>query len=111
MGAQVYRDTVAFEPAPREEWMGDASCLYYDPEMFFPTKGDTVKKTEDAKRICNTQCTVRIKCLAKALADENGTSRRSGVFGGLSPTEREHMQLLIDNMKEREKDHDNSDEG
>ena len=82
--------------------MDDAACLNRDPEIWFPTIGDTAKKTERAKRICNTECPVRIKCLAKVMADESETSRRSGVFGGLSPTEREHMQVILDNMKKEE---------
>ena len=92
MVARIYADTVTFEPAPREEWMEEAACLPKDPEMFFK------KDSTDAKEVCES-CTVRIQCLAKALVDEKGTSRRTGIFGGMGPREREKLQEQLDLMQ------------
>ena len=103
MGARVYLDTgVAFETPEREAWLDHAACVNRDPAEFFPEKGKVASKTAEAKKICNNICSVRLKCLARALADEMETSRRYGVSGGLTPTERGELQKRLDKMKEEE---------
>ncbi|QDF16960.1 WhiB family transcription factor [Microbacterium phage YellowPanda] len=97
MVARIYSDGVAFESPLREEWMDTAACAYSDPEIFFPTTKDMVS-TQKAKKIC-ADCPVRLKCLAKALVDEKETSRRSGIFGGMTATERRELQQKLNDMQ------------
>lgn len=100
MVARIYADTVTFEPAEREEWMNRSSCSTRDPKIFFAEgKGSVKEQTDRAKEICNTVCSVRLQCLARALQQEKGTGRRFGVSGGLTPTEREQLQLKLDEME------------
>jgi len=96
MVAQVYRDTVEFTPAAREEWMDDAACLWYPKEYFFP---DTKKGQREAIAICD-RCEVRFKCLVFALAaeKEKDGNRRTGIFGGKTPKERKELQKLMNDM-------------
>ena len=101
MVARIYTDTVDIQLNEPEEWMERASCVNHDPEKFFPERGNTEARTEDAKRICLTQCSVRIQCLARVLAQEKGTSRRYGIVGGMSPTERGRLQEKLDKMQEK----------
>ena len=93
MVARIYADTVDFEPPRREEWMDKSACDNSNSDLFFDKN-----KSHDAKELCDT-CPVRIQCLAKALVDEKGTSRRTGVFGGMGPKERERLQEQLDQMQ------------
>lgn len=72
------------------EWMTDAACAQIGPAdtYYYPDKGVT---TEPAKRVCNTICPVRQQCLAYAMATEQYRADRFGVWGGLSPQEREDL--------------------
>ena len=112
MVARIYADTVDFEPAEREEWMNRSSCSTRDPKIFFAEgKGSVREQTGKAKEICNTICSVRLQCLARALQQEKGTGRRFGVSGGLTPTEREQLQLKLDEMQEAEDEQARTDDG
>lgn len=77
-------------------WREDAACRYVDPELFFPDVGGNAYA---AKRICNgwvkdngqvkvPPCGVRAECLAYALA----VDERHGIYGGLSPNERQPLR-------------------
>ena len=68
------------------EWMESALCAQTDPELFFADKGDW-NKVIRAKLVCR-QCQVREKCLAWAL--EN--NERFGVWGGMTPTQRQALR-------------------
>ncbi|WVX89545.1 WhiB family transcription factor [Microbacterium phage HitchHiker] len=93
MVARIYADSVEFSGPRREEWMDDSACSEKDSEKFFD------KNTyHEAKKLCDG-CAVRIQCLAKALVDEKGTSRRTGVFGGMGPKERELLQEQLNKMQ------------
>jgi len=100
MGARVYQDTVEWQSDDPEPWMDRASCINEDPTLFFPERGNAEQRTADAKKVCLNKCSVRLECLARTMAQEKGTSRRYGVSGGMTPTERERLQGLLD---EREK--------
>jgi WhiB family redox-sensing transcriptional regulator len=67
-------------------WQSAAVCAQADPEAWFPRQGEPARR---AKLICRA-CPVRENCLADALEHmglyEYGTH---GVWGGLSPGERE----------------------
>lgn len=69
---------------PRAEWMAAAPCLGVDPDVFFPTRGQSV---DQAKAICAT-CPAIVQCLDYALAN----NERHGVWGGRSERERRRIR-------------------
>jgi WhiB family redox-sensing transcriptional regulator len=69
---------------PGRIWQLKANCLGFDPELFFPARGDS---TREAREICRN-CVVREDCLEYALA--NG--EKFGIWGGLDERERRHAQ-------------------
>jgi hypothetical protein len=62
----------------RPDWHADANCRGLDPELFFPSVGQT---SEEAKRVCRA-CDVQVECLTFAL--NNG--EKHGIWGGKSRT-------------------------
>ena len=81
--------------------MDDAACLWYPQDYFFPPKRAGQR---EAIKVCD-RCTVRFKCLVFAMAaeKEKDGSRRTGIFGGKTPKEREDLQKVLDAMiKEKE---------
>jgi WhiB family redox-sensing transcriptional regulator len=87
MAVRIYVDEVKIAPPQKEQWMDKAACLNQDLEKFFPSGGS---KTTAAKAVCG-RCDVKLKCLAWILQTEPPRKGRSGVFGGLGPTERENL--------------------
>lgn len=65
-----------------EPWMAVGVCTTTDPDLFFPTKGESAK-TENAKQICR-RCPVVDECLAFALRER----QLIGVWGATSGLER-----------------------
>ena len=109
MGARVYVDrAVEFSPPEREAWMDQSACLERDKDLFFPEYNTEI--ANKAKAICNTLCPVRLKCLAKAMSDEDGTSRRYGIFGGMTPSEREMLQVYLDELAKKQKEKNNEEQ-
>lgn len=70
-------------------WRDHAACAGKDPNIFFPTRGDSTAMAR-AKAICAT-CPVTDACLQRAL-DE---SLNSGVHGGLSAKERRLLKASL----------------
>jgi WhiB family redox-sensing transcriptional regulator len=72
-------------------WRDAAACREVDPDLFFPTPGDT-RGTNAAKSICLT-CPVRRTCLINALAEEGGKAKdnRFGIRGGKTHGQRYAM--------------------
>ena len=68
-------------------WMDDARCTDTDPELWFPEL-DSVWRARAAKRICE-KCPVKKECLDYALVNRF----RDGIWGGLSPTERNRLLI------------------
>lgn len=68
------------------EWMRDASCTLYDPELWFTGATDR-GATTDAQRICK-RCTVRTQCHTYVQAIEPDDQRRYGIWAGLTPGQR-----------------------
>jgi len=58
----AYGLTVAIGERP--EWRRHGLCVGVDPELFFPTRGDS---PAEAKAIC-AECSVRVECLEYALS-------------------------------------------
>lgn len=73
-------------------WQSLAACSGLDAELFYAApreRGQTQQRRErQAKAICRT-CPVREQCLQYAL----GRAEPHGVWGGLSPEEREELIL------------------
>lgn len=68
-------------------WMSEGACAGHpEPDLWFPDKGG-FKDTQRARMICDS-CTVRADCLRYAV-DEMITH---GMWGGLAPKERRHLQ-------------------
>jgi WhiB family redox-sensing transcriptional regulator len=66
-------------------WMSEAACATTDPELWFPEL-DSLWRVREAKNICE-KCPVKKECLEYALV--NGF--KEGIWGGLSPTERNRL--------------------
>lgn len=76
-------------------WDG-ALCAQTDPEAFFPEKGESPR---EAKRLCNSDCPIKEQCLETAIA----RNERHGIWGGLSPRERDKIVRDRDEIaRERE---------
>jgi WhiB family redox-sensing transcriptional regulator len=69
------------------DWLDWALCRAEDPELWFPPKAGPAPKA--AREVCE-RCAVRMQCLERALALEDGLPRdaRFGVWAGTSPQER-----------------------
>lgn len=65
--------------------MNDALCVETDPELFFPDKA-SLWKVDAAKKVC-AACPVSQDCLAYALVNRFD----DGIWGGLSPGERQRL--------------------
>lgn len=70
-------------------WEDRAECKQSPIEVFFPEiVGDvTDRPYRQAKTFCNA-CSVREQCLDLAMTVEKNAPYRFGVFGGLTPKER-----------------------
>jgi WhiB family transcriptional regulator, redox-sensing transcriptional regulator len=66
------------------DWLGRALCRQLDPELWFP---EPWEDDTPAKAVCG-RCPVRAACLAYSLA----ANAEHGVWGGLSPEERNEIR-------------------
>ena len=71
--------TVTTDP---DGWMGSALCTQVDADVFYPGPGGDIRP---AKKICGA-CPVREPCLVYGMDDPHG------VYGGLTPNEREKLR-------------------
>jgi WhiB family redox-sensing transcriptional regulator len=75
------------------EWHEEASCKGLDGDIFFPEVPAGVNHRNlfnEAKKICST-CPVKGRCLDFAMQMEVNDIRRFGVWGGLTPRERDTL--------------------
>lgn len=73
------------------EWILTAACRGVEPDTFFPGKlGLEHPEVQGAIAICST-CPVRQQCLEYAMALEAHTVFRHGIFGGLTPHQRNKL--------------------
>jgi WhiB family redox-sensing transcriptional regulator len=81
------RPTVPVAVLPPAGWDDHAACDGMDPDVFFPVvpRGGGGLYAE-ARAVCET-CPCRADCLNMALALETG--ERHGMWGGMSPNERD----------------------
>jgi WhiB family redox-sensing transcriptional regulator len=71
----------------RPDWHDDAACRSMGADLFFSERGD-IRWVAEAKAVCAT-CDVVEECLQWAI----DTGSRHGVFGGLTPKERQGLKL------------------
>ena len=71
----------------REPWMRHALCARVGGDFWFPDKGGVSREESMAKAICR-KCPVRLPCLQYAM--DNGETE--GVYGGLSPRDRDQLR-------------------
>jgi WhiB family transcriptional regulator, redox-sensing transcriptional regulator len=67
-----------------DSWTAQAACLGCDPDLFFPSRGESCV---EAKAVCRV-CPVRVECLEFALA----TGEAHGIWGGASERERRRIR-------------------
>ncbi len=76
------------------DWWDRAECAgVEDNTIFFPelVRGDFGSHHYDrAREFCNV-CPVRAECLEFQMEFEEETGRRDGMFGGLTPRERDQL--------------------
>lgn len=65
-----------------DEWKKNANCRNMDTALFFPELGGNIPQF--VREVC-AECTVIEECLWYA----NETHSTTGVFGGMSPSQRE----------------------
>ena len=75
---------------PGLDWRTQAACKGQDTAAFFPAGWDH-DGIDEAVAWCD-RCPVRAKCLDAALAVEM-PSTRHGIWGGLTPDERQRMRM------------------
>lgn len=70
--------------------MSEAACVGAPTEIFFPeiNGGNTEEGWVEARKYC-AECTVRKECLALVQQWESPDVRRNGMWGGMTPTERD----------------------
>lgn len=90
-GEIVTLPTLAADPAELD-WQDRALCAEVDPELFFPTVGESPRL---AKQVC-MRCEVRSDCLEYALQH----NERFGVWGGKSERERQALRSARRNDRE-----------
>ena len=68
-------------------WYERAACRGLDVALFFPEVGHAgVRRVAAAKQVCG-RCSVSRECLAEALV----MGQQHGVWGGLTPRERQRL--------------------
>ncbi|WP_369183302.1 WhiB family transcriptional regulator [Streptomyces sp. Y1] len=93
--AAAYDETPGGGDMQQDRWDEKAACKGLDLEGFFPV-GDGGKAGAalywQAVRVCQG-CPVRVECLRFAMRAEGKCARasRSGVFGGMTPAERDEL--------------------
>lgn len=78
---KIFKELYSPFPPGDMSWQKRAYCLYEDPEIFFPERGHNAKI---AREICR-HCPVKTECLEYA----DRSKCDYGMFGGLTPKERE----------------------
>lgn len=95
------KNPIVRKPASYVPPMEEAACAddAYDPELWFTPIGKDEGgvridradyATRKAKQICNA-CPVKAQCLDVALSNERTSRYRWGIWGGLTPAERDEV--------------------
>ncbi len=81
--------------AATANWRNKAKCRGSDPDMFFPESKDK-RYAEEALKVCYG-CKVKEDCLNHAI--EN--NEKYGVWGGMTPAERDSLPRTRHNRRTR----------
>lgn len=73
--------------APDPDWWEQSVCKGVNPDLFFPTRGES---SDPAKAVC-ARCPVDVECLQQALVDREV----HGVWGGTSEKERREIRRRV----------------
>lgn len=75
------------------KWYEKASCKGVDSQVFFPeVLGDQQEgRIWDKARAYCKQCPVIVDCLKFVIPFEHGSGKRNGMWGGMTPKERERF--------------------
>jgi WhiB family redox-sensing transcriptional regulator len=77
----------------KTEWYEEANCKGMNGDIFFPEVPIGISHKglfDEAKKVCST-CPVKKRCLDFAMAMEVNDIRRFGIWGGLTPRERDSL--------------------
>lgn len=90
-GPQVDMEGLAALAAGRPSWMFEGACNRYAGVIDFVP--DTQAEAREPKRVCDTECPVRARCLAYGLSQRTTKGRPAldGVWGGATKYERARM--------------------
>jgi WhiB family redox-sensing transcriptional regulator len=69
----------------RPAWQAEAACRGMDPDSFFLPRGTQPEAVEAARRVCRA-CPVAVECR------EWGIDEPHGIWGGLSPRQRQQAR-------------------
>lgn len=74
----------AADPSEAHRWMQEAVCAAGDPDLWFPSQGQT---PDAAVELCS-RCPVAGRCLEYA----QGEGIDYGIYGGLTPAQRRQVR-------------------
>jgi WhiB family redox-sensing transcriptional regulator len=77
----------------RPSWIRKAACRGWSTSLWFPERGDP-DNGRTAKRIC-ASCPVSVECLAEALELSDDANASTGIWAGLSGTQRRRARRDI----------------
>lgn len=83
------------------KWFDQAKCQGGDIDVFFPevtTDNGSGKVWEPARLVCAV-CPVKTQCLEFVLPFEATTGRRNGMWGGMTPRERDQHVYYLERVK------------
>lgn len=72
-----------------KKWWEQAACLGAPSDVFFPEVDDyTRSRWDEARKFCEV-CPVTQECVEFVMPIEEASGRRDGMWGGLTPKERD----------------------
>lgn len=82
-----------------KHWQEDGECNKYNPDLFYPERPGKKTSYDAARKICDG-CPVKDICLDYAMEmEDNAYASRHGMFGGLTPQERQRLAKRNNGMK------------
>jgi len=75
-----------------EKWRKDAACKTVPVDVFFPTKGASKEKVQQAKAICN-ECAVKQNCRDWSL--QFSERALMGIWGGMTGKDRRAVRKKL----------------
>lgn len=85
-----------------DNWRSEANCRDSDPDIFFPESKDR-RYAEEALKVCHG-CEVKEDCLDHAIENDE----KYGIWGGMTPVERDAHLRTRQNRQARSRLYKNS---